>query len=253
MHLAEYQAMFTVEQTHWWFVARRKFISRVLARHGIIPAPGNTSVLTIADIGAGTGGMISFLRSYGTVTGIEPNSAGRTFAQKRGIRLKKGTAERTGIASGSTDLVCMFDVLYHQGVDDRAALREANRILVPGGMVLITDCAIPVLSGRHDLAVEGRERYTLGEMLDKVRGAGFQPIVSSYMYFLVFPLFAAKRIIDRMWPSHAGTSSDVGTVPSLLNRMLIAINRIESFGMPHISYPWGSSLVVLAKKPGANK
>lgn len=244
----EYGAMYRVETTHWWFVSRRMFIASLFRSMDLFGDPGKS--YRIADIGAGTGGMIPFLTQYGAVTGVEPNSKGRAFAKKRGIRLVPGTAEKTGLPKNSVDMACFFDVLYHEGIDDTGALREANRILKPGGVLVITDCALPYLSGPHDRAVQGRERYVLPELSKKVQRAGFMPLKQSYTFFLLFPLVCIKRIIDRYMIPSSMTHSDVRPAPWVFQKLCGAVNSIEAMMLPFMSYPWGSSLIIIARKKG---
>ncbi len=54
--------------------------------------------------------------------------------------------------SGSIDLVVAFDVLEHI-LDDAAALREVERVLRPGGCLLVTVPADMDLWSAHDEAV----------------------------------------------------------------------------------------------------
>lgn len=234
--------MFDVEKTHWWFVARRSFL-RVLFRS----LPSTTH--RIVDIGAGTGGMTGFLQQYGTVVGIEPNTIGRMLAKRRGIILRAGQAERTKLPSRSVDIVCFFDVLYHRGIRDTQALLEAKRILRPGGWLIITDCAFPFLSGPHDQAVEGRERYTLSGLSTKVVSAGFHIERKTYMYFCMFPVVIIKRLIDRFFFQTDQSHSDVMPVISWMNALSTFVCSIEAKGLTYMSYPWGSSLCILARVP----
>lgn len=243
MENREYEAMFVVEQTHWWFAARRHFLETVWIRY--IASARRTPV--IADIGAGTGGMVPFLRQFGSVIGIEPNAYGRQLAKSRNILLKKGTAEETGLAKASVDIVCFLDVLYHQGIRDTRAIREAARILRPGGHLVITDCAFPFLSGPHDRAVNGRQRYYLGDLVKKIEVAGFTIQKHTYTFILLFPLFVLKRLFDRLF-GITTRNSDVAPAPGWMNTLFSGICRIEAFGLPYIRYPWGSSLLIVAKK-----
>ncbi len=243
MDEGEYTVQFAVEETHWWFVARRRFIEEVLWASGIRAGQNRR----IADIGAGTGGMDKLLSQYGHVVGIEPHRLARRLARRRGVVLRRGTAEKTGLEKESVDLACFFDVLYHKGIHDRKALTEAYRILKPGGWLCITDCALPFLSGPHDEAMQARERYKLSGLAAKVRRAGFRIEKQTYTFFLLFPLIAVKRLFNKYF-SQSAKQSDVTVIPPRLNILLTLVCSMEAALLSRISYPWGSSLLILAVK-----
>lgn len=247
MEILEYYAMFSAEDSHWWFVGRRLFLRKIFDRLGI--AKGKSR--QIVDVGAGTGGMMRFLGEYGKTVGVEPNPIGKSLARKRGIVLRKGSANATALFSASMDMVCFLDVLYHKGIEEGKALREALRILKPGGLILITDCAFQFLYGPHDVFVEGKKRYTIGQLTTLLTQSGLIVRYSTYTYFLLFPFFALWRLVERlMW--HIGlsrtSSSDVSPVFPLMNSMLINICAIEAAFLDHLAFPWGSSLLILAQK-----
>lgn len=238
----EYKVMFEVEDTHWWFVTRRRFLEAFLG----IPRKKR---LRIADIGAGTGGTTKWLAKYGTVAGVEPSALGRTLAKKRGVGLKKGTALRTGLKARSYDLVTILDVLYHKNIsDDGDALKEAYRILRPGGTLLVTDCAFFWLAGRHHVLAHGKRRYTRPELTGKIQQAGFLVKRASYIFFLTFPLIATSRFLERIL-SPRGPISFFPLRPFLFNAFLTRAGTVEAWLLRYISFPLGSSVIVAATKP----
>ena len=88
----------------------------------------------VVEFGAGTGKFTRLLRRSGAaITAVEPVEAMRATlaAQIHGIELVAGTAEASGLATGSADaLVCAQSFHWFANA---AALAEMHRVLKPGG------------------------------------------------------------------------------------------------------------------------
>ena len=96
---------------------------------------------SVADIGSGTGLLAQlFLQNGNKVFGVEPNDEMRGFAEKSLGRFPrflsvKGTAEHTGLETGSIDLVVIGQALHW--FDPDASSTEFARILKTNGHVCI--------------------------------------------------------------------------------------------------------------------
>ena len=91
---------------------------------------------TVADIGAGTGKLTKELLKRGlTVRSVEPNEAMRQIGMRntgcQSVEWSVGTGEHTGLASRSAYAV-FFGSSFNV-VDQRLALKEVARVLLPGG------------------------------------------------------------------------------------------------------------------------
>jgi len=93
--------------------------------------------LDAADVGAGTGIWTRQIQEAGfrRVTGVEPNDemrrAGQETSANRAIEWKAGSAEHTGLADASADLLTMASSFHW--ADFAAALAEFRRVLRPDG------------------------------------------------------------------------------------------------------------------------
>jgi ubiquinone/menaquinone biosynthesis C-methylase UbiE len=99
---------------------------------------------TIADIGAGDGGIARELASRGaTVTGIEISPekvAAATANATPGTAFLLGRAEALPLPDASRDLACFFFSLHHIPLDVQdAAFGEVARVVKPGGRVHVAD------------------------------------------------------------------------------------------------------------------
>jgi SAM-dependent methyltransferase len=247
MEPEQYAFMARVEATHWWYVGMRGLAAALLDEHLPPPPPLGRRLL---DAGCGTGGTTTWLRRYGRVVGVDLAAEAVPFWQQRGLRwAARGSVAALPLASESFDLVTCFDVLYHRQVADEApVLAEFWRVLRPGGTLLLRVPAYGWLRGAHDEAVHTRRRYTRSDVVEELRGAGFQVVAASYGNCLLFPLAAAKRLGERWWgPSQA----ELELPPAPVNALFRATLGLEARLLPRWPLPWGLSVFVLGAKPRA--
>ena len=104
-----------------------------------------TNVLTVADVGGGTGHYAAWLCGLGhRVTLIDPVPQHIEQAKRKakrngnGFACLLGEARRLPLENASVDIVILHGPLYHlQERSDRLlALKEARRVLKPGGVML---------------------------------------------------------------------------------------------------------------------
>lgn len=102
---------------------------------------GPQSGWRVADIGCGPGAFAAALHARGAhVTAVDSARAMLDAVDARGLgcELVEADALALPLASGSHDAACLVQVLEYLE-DPVAALREAARIVRPGGMVLAAD------------------------------------------------------------------------------------------------------------------
>jgi|SRR4030042_4734891 len=242
----EYEIMYRLENSHWWFVAKKRYIKTILDLH--LKEKG----YTILDVGCGTGGMIELLKNYGRVFGMDHHGAACEFSlQRNQFFLIKGDANQLPFKKGSFHLIALLDVLYHQHIpDDGEVLKQIYELLAPNGFLLITDSAFEFLKSTHDIAVMARHRYTLGELTAKLKFHHFSIQQSTYLYFIIFPVVVLSRLLGKLSLifSKPAIHSDLKETNPLLNKSLAAVLGWEGKFLKWFNFPCGSSLLILGKK-----
>lgn len=103
----------------------------------VLEGLGDLAALIAADVGAGTGISAALLADRGVqVIAVEPNEAMRSAARPHpNVHWLSGTAEQTGLASASVDVVVCAQAFHW--FDAPRALAEFARVLKPRGRVAL--------------------------------------------------------------------------------------------------------------------
>lgn len=244
MNHEEYEVMYQVEDHHWWYLGMEQITRQLLERY----LPRDSATLKILDAGCGTGAVMKYLTPYGAVTGFDFSGEALRFSRQRGLtRLTQASVIDIPFADQQFDLIVSFDVICEMGIDEGVALREFQRILKPGGLVVLRLPAYDWLRGKHDQATHIRHRFTRGELAVKLRQSGLQPVHLSYANTLLFPLVVFKRLSERVLSTRQ-TGSDLTLDPGPMNGVFRSILRAEAPLISAVGLPFGLTVVALARK-----
>lgn len=228
----------SVEETHFWFHARRELIVSLLHRY--IPNP---SAHRFCEIGFGTGEILSEIEHLGfQTTGIDINAQAVTYAKKK----THATVIRTSLASfhpaEKFDAIGLFDVLEHQK-DDEKFLRSCVPILKPGGLLFLTAPAGQVFWSEFDSMSGHVRRYSPRTLLPILERSGYTVVYWNYWNCLMSP-----GILFRKYVSSTSITPYVKIPPRLVNTLYYDILHIENMLFSRIRYLFGASIVVVARR-----
>ena len=239
----EYNRM---EREHWWFQARREILGSVLER--ITRGRRRPRIL---DLGCGTGESVRHLSQFGRVVAVDLSDLALGFCRHKKLTgLVQADAVRLPFADGSFDLVCGLDILEHLD-DEQAALAEIRRVCRPGGQILLTVPALPMLWSRHDVANHHKRRYRRSQFARALRDAELDCEWLTYFNTILFPPAFAVRLANRLLcrptsPDHA--KMDLAcTTGGLFKPMLRRLFAFEASLIGRVPLPIGVSLLCVAR------
>lgn len=243
MQSHHYPILYQVEETHWWYVGRRRIIRCLVEK--ISTALNNTN-LRILDVGCGTGANLKMLADYGSVEGVDISPQAVEFCGQRGLdTVKLGAVEHLPYESDSFELVTALDVVEHLD-DDVAGLREMRRVLRSEGRLLLFVPAFMFLWGVQDDVSNHRRRYTLPSLLKAVEQAGFSVESASYANISFFLPVLVVRTVMRWLHLRADTEYGINISP--LNGLFSRMFAAERFILKHGRIPFGVSAVCIARR-----
>jgi SAM-dependent methyltransferase len=245
MNYEQFQDMDCMEETHFWFKARREIIQNILAAHCL-----DHRELSVLEIGCGTGGNLKYFKSiYSNLVGCEVSEDAINFARHKlpdfDIR-KCNLPDDIPFENSKFDVIFLFDVLEHIK-DDAASLESIKQKLNVGGSLVVTVPAYQFLYGAYDKFLFHFRRYSKTRLLNLLTAAGFKITYSSYFNCWLFPAVLISRLLEKMFNK---TSKYVisGNKTSLINSLFYRIMRSEKhLLLKKYKLPFGSSVIAIAR------
>jgi SAM-dependent methyltransferase len=242
MYEHEYDAMYRLEGSYWWYVARRELAQELLKNE----INGRDSI-RILDVGCGTGANITAFERLAPTVGIDASLDALHFCQSRGLRsVALSPVEDLPFASGTFDIVTALDVLEHTD-DDLHCLREIHRVSKRNGFILITVPAYGFLWSEHDEALKHRRRYTAHELRNKLAVTGYEVLRTSYFISTLFFPILALRIWQGLRKDSTHPRTSIYVLPKWINSGLVGLLALERKLFQRMNIPFGVSIVALAR------
>jgi len=241
MEREAYNEMYANEDIHWWFVAKRSIIQKVLDHHF-----RDKKQRKVLEVGCGSGGNLQMLKAYGNISAMEFDDKTRGLANSRNIcHVKKGKLPNDIPFDNGFDLICMLDVLEHID-DDLAALQSIRDKLNQKGKIFITVPAYKFLWSGHDVVYHHKRRYIKKQLTGLVSKSGLKVKYATYFNTFFFPVIATVRVLNNILGKNSG--SDVNLPSMSVNNFLTKIFSSERTLLPTIGFPFGISILLIAEK-----
>lgn len=232
------------EAHHWWFVGRRAVIDALLDR---LPLGATSDVL---EAGCGTGGNFFMLERRGRVSAFEPSVVAREIAAAKGehaVVVADGELpDRLPFDRSSFDLVVALDVLEHIERDQDALVALVS-MAKPGGFILVTVPAHPVLWGAHDRRLHHVRRYRRQDLRRIFHATGCEIQFVTAFNTILSPLAVTLRLLERVAPISFGNQERMP--PWMVNGLLSRLFALEGPIVRRTPLPFGVSYAAILRRP----
>ena len=225
--------------------ARRDNVYEVLKKYCDKPQK-----VKLLDFGCASGYFVGQLteRGYNAV-GLDSSPEAIEIGHKEGIKnISVIRDKHIDFPDNYFDIALLLDVIEHLE-DESWALKEVERVVKPGGIVVITVPAFMFLWGVMDEVAHHFRRYTIPRLLNVVaQFTNLQVIRKTYYNFSLFSPIALVRLFSR-WFGIKGRESDFDLSNPLLDKIFFEIMRFERMIMRYTDFPFGVAILTVFKKP----
>ncbi|MEZ5849564.1 MAG: metalloregulator ArsR/SmtB family transcription factor [Hyphomicrobiaceae bacterium] len=202
-----------------WDKIRALHVAEQAVEAGVRAALGDRPLHTLVDLGTGTGRMLELLADrYERGIGLDINQTMLAYARMKleaagtaNASVRHGDLYDVALPSASADAVVMHQVL-HFLIEPQHAIREAARILAPGGRVVIADFAPHELEFLRERFAHERLGFPIGQVKEWLQAAGLTD-VDARIVASSNP-DATEKLTVTLWtavkPARAGVRMDPG-------------------------------------------
>jgi dTDP-4-dehydrorhamnose reductase len=245
MERSFYKNYFKVEKEHWLMRVRRSIVRDNLARYG---SPGGK----LLEFGCGSGIFVAELADAGFESfGLDISVDAVQFGTLQGVKnLAVIEGHKIDFADNTFDVALSLDVIEHLEHEEWA-LKEIERVIKPGGLLVIMVPAYMFLWGVQDEVAHHYRRYTMRGLTKKVLSSTSLSVVrKSYFNTFLFLPIALVRLFCRCFGIR-GRESDFDLNTPILNRILFAVFNLERKLLRRLRFPFGVSILAVFEKTAA--
>ncbi|MGQ9819540.1 MAG: class I SAM-dependent methyltransferase [Candidatus Kapaibacteriales bacterium] len=234
-----YHTNFEVETNYWWFIARNQIVKKIALNFAELNRGDY-----ILDVGCGTGGFAQLLSQDFNVLCLDISSIALEYCKDRGLtNLFQMPIEDFPKGIYKIRSIFMLDVIEHIE-DDLSVIKSAFDLLDRDGTLILTVPAFRWLWSRHDEIHMHKRRYTRREIKELLNDCGFEVKFISYFNFFLFLPAVLKRLFDK----NKNKIEPIEPVSNIVNKILQKIFMSEMFLLPVVRFPFGLSILAIAKK-----
>lgn len=238
MDLKEIEILGDQVDRHWYYRSKAKALLAIL---------GEAPVVSVLDIGAGSGFFAKHLLSEGRARDATCVDISYDADWDETVAGKPVYFRRV-IERSNADVALAMDVLEHVD-DDVGLLAEYVGKVQPGTRFVISVPAFRFLWSAHDVFLEHRRRYLVPEIERVAERAGLNVDRGCYFFGAVFPLAATLRLAANAFGGRdQEPRSQLGRHHPAVNEILATMCAAELPVMKH-NRLFGLSAFCLASKP----
>ncbi len=244
MDQSAFERYFELEKKHFWRMNKRLLVRSWMERYFGVKA----SPLKILDIGGCCSLIPTEMKKWGDLTVVEPEEQMLKIARQNApdIQFLSG-ALPDNLPDGNYDLITAFDVVEHVEEDTRS-LENIAKHLEQGGFFFATVPTYMWLWSDHDVSLHHKRRYSYHQFKSLIEDAGFEIVRMTFFTTLLFPVVVAERMLKKLRPAQSTPQYNVKTPHPIINTLFLGVMFIERVLLRFFNFPFGSSLMVLARK-----
>jgi SAM-dependent methyltransferase len=236
-----YTTTYENEKSYFWYQARADIVENIFAR------VAESKTVEILNLGCGTGLTSERFSRFGFMVSADMSGDALAFCARNSLdNMTRADAIVLPFKDQCFDCCLALDVIEHIP-NDQQALSEINRVLKPGGFLLMTVPAFQWMWSKiYDF--DHARRYTKPQISSLLENGGFNPIIFTYYNFFLFPVALLQRYYERITGTEKRPGDFIPHLPPAINKMFYTIFKSEKNLLGRVNFPFGLSILALAQK-----